>query len=308
MDLTKPVIGIIAVFVCVLLTATIVVPVIGTYTDEKAVYKNVGMPYAYAEAEEDETHTLTLSSEGLTVDGVELDLSRLPSGFREYTLVYGENSFIRINIPNQNLRVCTSTFTQYTYDGGEVITMELTGSVMTISTTGTAASSTLSDVLYYISSDGEYTLTDNPHVNSTDVMVGGGSTNFPASTWSLPSPVNIYVIWSGTIDNIEGSILIIDNGYTNASIESIVVNSTEESAGGLYDVESVVLTFNITKNDTVYTVSSTYTYFIVPMVVEYDNVNQLDNSTYTALLMIIPVMMFIVCAIVAIRLISGRSD
>lgn len=304
MDLSKSVVVIIAVFVGILITATILVPVVSNYTDESKTVINSGIPY---EAVDDNTHTLTFNAGVITVDGVVIDTTLAPAGVTNYTVVYAERGFIRYDTTNVmyscNAPEGSSAIIAQFNCTVNTVTVEITGDTAVISSSDESVTPrTIDDVLYFISSKGDYVLATSPYVLSDTQMIAGGITVITTPVFS-----NIYLVWSGTVEDVEALVLASGANFTSVSVVDTAVN-TSSIATNLLKVSSVVITVSGTANGSVEEVDLTYTYFLAPKTITYDNPDYLEDGTYSALLMVIPVLLFVACALIAIRGISGRSD
>lgn len=290
MDLSKSILAIIAVFVGVLVTATILVPVVGGFTDDEVTIENTGARYSLYEL--GDTHTITFTADSMITDGVAQPLPDT-SDYGSATVVYGTGIFRYHSDGNIRFWGVLS--------GGDInrslglavnvtITIDETGTARAINSDSSVVPREFSGTLMYANPSGDYALSKTPYVVDDSPIYGCGNTVISDVTYTLS--------WAGSVeDGITVSWVYPPEQETG----EIVVN-TSEVRSNLLKIDSIVIPIEGTDGE------ATYTYFFAPYEVSYDNPNKLDNSTYTALLLVLPVLMFIVCALVAVRAISGRAD
>lgn len=306
MDLKNMAGVIVGVIVAVLLTSTILISYIGTATSETATYTNEGMPFAAVDEGE---HTIILTADSIEVDGEAIDMGLFPGDFSTYTIVYSEGgAFIRLDIVNDTLRWCSTTLKNYPCNNGETVTISINGSTATIASSDTTlTSSTISNVLYYISTKGDYVLALNPYIKADSVVIGAGSTNF-GTAQGVPSSMFIYVAWGGAIDNLEGNVINFGTIGSGATYSSVVVDgfdvNTTAVKTNLLRIDSVDIDFIATSSSVDYPIAAIYTYFLAPREVVYDNPIYVgsDNS---ALLSVIPILV-LAGVVVAVAAVIGR--
>lgn len=306
MELNKTIIGIVGLFVTLLVTFAVCAPIIDAYTVETYEQKNVGMPYAEAGGD----HVIVVTADGITFDGDAVDMSLFPGNFDTYTIVYGEESFIRWGVANVVIVSDSDGLHQFPISTN-TITVTISENTAVITTTASATTYSIDDVIYYLSpSVGDYVLSLNPYVNDESVVYAAGDTVYPKA--DRPASVRIWNIWTA----LNGDVTVMSCGTNTSGFTATVANTTvdfENMRSNLYRYNSVVFDYTATyTNDedvsTDYSLTATYTYFLAPAVVEYDNPEYLDNSIYVSLLIIIPLLLAIVCVMMAVRMISGRVD
>lgn len=277
----------VALTVGIILVGSLVVPTITAFTDETRTYTNEGMPFA--EVDED-THTILVTSSGISVDGESLDLSLLPGSFTSYTLVYGENSLIRYTTNDVYIQatVMGQIPVRFNYTEGDV-TISITGAAVTVTTTADSTTVSLSDAKYYISTSGDYVMSLNPCVTAESEIIGAGYTSF-----STPNTM-IATAWSGTIENISATVLRTTNG--DAVVSDTTVN-TSAVDGDLVHIDSVLIDYVVTYQGTDYECTSTYTYFLAPASVTYDNPDYLGAGPAAILgaVIVVTLVSFVVIA------------
>lgn len=280
---------ILALVVGVIMVGSLVAPTITALTDETRTYTNEGMPFAEVDGD---THTIVVTSSGISVDGESLDLSLLPGSFTSYTLVYGENSMIRYTTNDVYIQatVMGQNPVRFNYTEGDV-TISVTGAAVTVTTTADSTTASLSDAEYYISTSGDYVMSLNPCVTAESEIIGAGYTSF-----STPNTM-VAAAWSGTIENISATVLRATNG--NAVVSDTTVN-TSAVDGDLVRIDSVLIDYVVTYQNVDYECTSTYTYFLAPASVTYDNPDYIGSGA-AGLLVAVIVMTLIALVLVAVR-------
>lgn len=257
----------------VIMVGALVAPIVASYGYETSTYYNEGMPYAEVD---DETHVITVTSDAIKVDNAEIDTDLFPSGFTAYTIVYGEETFIRLSTYDVTIRGADSgNIWTMSYADGETITISILGSVATVTSSDTDVTSrSISDALYYVSTSGDYVLSLNPVVLSDSQIYGAGQTHWTASDEGYPANLDIYTAWRGTIEAITGDLIYVTASYSDTSITGFEINTTEEN-NGLYTIDSILVNYSVTytETSTEYEPVSTYTYFLAPAELVYDNPN-----------------------------------
>lgn len=269
----------------VLVFAALLLPVVTDATSETAIYTNNGTPY---KAFDDSAHTITVD----TTDGIKIttdgELCANPdlSLYGSATLVYGERDIIRI-LSNGTLQIYGivggSTYGQYTISaGGEISTIELyadgTGKATGTNTYTFGAGAT---ILAFISADptSEYRLSLNPVVKEDSEIIGGGYTTI--------SGFNYAVAFYGDIDN-----LTINNLWPSGNTFEVATVNTTALNPDLDKIDSIV--FNV-YHDNVLKGQATYTYFLAPASMEYDNPAYV-GATMADMLGILPIV--VICVLI----------
>lgn len=294
----------VGIIVAVIVASVVLIPIVNGMTEPTKTYYNGGMPYASPDTED---HTILVTDDSITVDGDPVDTSLFPGNFANYTLVFSESGeFVRLDYSANEIRVVLSAVlpTQYPLNSDETVTIAISGSTATISSSDTTKpTKTISDVLYYISTEGDYVLALNPHVSDESVLYGAGQTNFNVTQGTVASYTFTYAAWSGTLDDLSGTVIYVSTisgaeiTYTtaNSSISSVVATTTQADGSDLLRVDSVAVNYALVGSDSeTYTPTATYTYFLAPAEVVYDNPNYVGGMTAT-ILAVIPI--FIILAI-----------
>lgn len=292
---------VLALAVGVLLVGTLVVPTVSSLTSEQLTYTNEGMPYAAVDEDE---HILVFSPDGITVDGESIDVSLFPGEFTEYTVVYAEAAFIRLIPGSSTIQVRSTTSPNFSFSEATV-TITITGSTAVLTTTASSSSPTITNVTHYLSSEGDFVLALNPVVLSDSAIVGAGQTGFNATTYELPATLTVRTVWDGTIEGISASVFsfVPTDTYSSLEVSNVSVNTTD-LGNGLYRIDSVLIYYTVTDTDSVeYDVNSTYTYFLAPYQMQYDNPNYVGDGL-VPLVSAIVLMTLVVLVVVAARAVT----
>ena len=298
----------ISTVVAVLLVATLALPFIADVTESESTIKNTGMPYAAA----GEDHVIIVTSDGVTFDGDVVDTSLFPAGFTSFTLVYGEESLVRWGIGSNVLTASDADGVTNFNIGTATITITITGSTVTVTTSASATTFTASDVIFYMSpKGGDYVLAVNPYVNDESVVYAAGDTFF-AGTSGRPGTLRVWIVWQATLDDVTVNAY----GYNGAAYTGIqapeVTADVENINTNLYRYNSVVFDFTVSATvdgvPTDFLVSSTYTYFLAPAVVTYDNPSYVGDSTLESLIGIIPILLFVGIVLGVIAIFARRAE
>lgn len=273
---------IITLAVGIILAGSLLAPLLDDYSTATYTYTNQGMPFA---AVDEDTHTITVDADGnITSDGVTLDLSMFPGTYKQYTIVYSDTAFVRYDINTVQVQTRYSGSAGVAYNFSDGVTITISGTSATIKNDRTSSSTTITDVTYYIASEGDYVLALNPYVTTDSVMYGAGQTYFGTSQ-GIPAATNIYVTWKGTLDDIDSTILYWSAGSTYpTNVPDGYTLDVSETYPGLFKVNAINIKYAITStSDHTYSLQSKYTYFLAPKEIVYDNVNYI-GSQYVGLL------------------------
>ena len=298
---TKLIPIVLTLVVGIILAGSVLVPVLNDYGDKEKTLTNLGMPFAKTD---DANHTITVDSDGITVDGIDIDLSLFPGNFPNYSIVYSEHGFIRWDKTNvmysANKEEGSSAVIAQFDCATNTVTIAINGTDATISSSdATVVTRQISDVICYIAPEGDYRLSLNPYVTEDSELIAGGITVFTNPL------VNCYIVWNGTIEEITAQILAVGGGYT-ATLGDVAVNTTAIHTD-LSKIDSVTLDVTLSKDSTDSNVVASYTYFVVPATIEYTNPNYVGDTNST-LLATIPIMVIIALLMVAVGVVARRND
>lgn len=204
-----------------------------------------------------------------------------------------------VNIPSTSLAVGEDSIIRL-YETGDVRLITADGSVsigqavgentvtftVTGDTLGYGDAQTQGNILAYIASDGEYVMTLKPKVKEdSNIIIGGYASALPTSG---SSTVNVGYCANGTIGEFtEANITTVLNpvstdGATYTST-AVTVNTSEYNEYGVLQVDSIL--FNGTWSDSE-TSTATYSYFLAPAVIGYENPDYVEGPAGTILGMI----------------------
>lgn len=297
---------VITLTVGIILAGSLLMPVINDNTDTTKTYTNLGMPYA--EAVSGETHTITVTSSEITSDGETIDQTLFPGEFGHYTLVYGSDGFVRFDV-NTNVKVINiSGRYNLSLANDATITVSISGTGATISTTASESTYSLTDVEYFISTTGPMVLAVNPVVLNDSDIIGEGETEFSTSI-GIPDPLDVALYWEGTTEGITGTVIQYANGdnWNKPTIKESVINTTEQ-AGGCLKIDSVVITYSATNRDnSEYNPASTYTYFLAPKEITYNNPNYIGDGN-AAIMEAIPYLIIAALVVMAAGALYLKRD
>lgn len=307
MEMKKLIGLIVTCFIGIILIGSLLSPTIDAYGDKNFTIENTGMPYAAA----GEDHVIVVTSDGVTFDGDAVDISLFPAGFTSFTLVYGEESLVRWGAGSNVLTASDADGVTNFNIGTATITITITGSTVTVTTTASATTFTASDVIFYMSpKGGDYVLAVNPYVNDESVVYAAGDTFF-AGTSGRPGTLRVWVVWQATLDDVTVNAYGFNgSAYTGIQAPEVTAN-VENINSNLYRYNSVVFDYTVTATvddvPTDFLVSSTYTYFLAPATVAYDNPTYLGDE-YAGILAALIVIALAAMLILVVRFITAGRD
>lgn len=290
--------GIVSLTVVVICVAVIMMPVLGEYTTATKTYVNEGTYFSLADADDAETHTIVISSDDLpavTVDG-----TSVTSEFEDYTVVFGKHSILRLIATTGRLTlggtVGEGTSGQWAVlragEATDDATIALTGTTLTVTVGETVT--TIEDNWAYMDPEGDYSYCTTPCVLADSPIYGGGVTYTPFSSATV-------ICFTGTSEELTS--YGVYRGSPAVTLDSYTVN-TSEVDGDLMRIDSIV--FNCTQSETSKT--ATYTYFLAPKEITYDDPDYLGSGN-SALILAIPVIVIASLVVAAVgTFITGRRD
>ena len=296
---------IITLVVGVIMTGALLAPVTNDYSEATKTIENVGMPYTEAGGD----HTIIVDVDGITFDGETVDMSKFPGNFQTYTLVYGEKSFVRWGATNVLTVSDSDVLRTFNVSSGNTVTITLSGTTVTVTTSASTQSFTANDVLYHISpSGGDYVLSLNPYVSEGDTVYAAGDTYFTTGGSVRPAPIRLWIVWTGEGDNIT----ISANGFSGSGYDAVSVAdpivTLNNPTSNLYQYESIVFDWTATATvegeSTEYPLTSTYSYFLAPAEVTYDNPNYVAGGA--GLISVIPIIVIVAILMVAVGAVAYR--
>lgn len=286
----------ITLVVGIILAGSLLMPVLNAYDEPTRTYINEGVPYALIDSEDTTEHIIIIKADGVTCDGETIDASAYLTG--DYTLVFGEHSIIRYSPGNgrvvfggSNGPDTSSIFTDLrTANSEETLTVTIVGDELT--TLNGETTRTVTDNWAYISStEGAYRYCVNPCVTATDRVIGGGVTYSPFSSATV-------ICFDGTIEEITAKIA---RANPAATLDEVRV-STSPVSGNLVKIDAIY--FDCTQSDTNKT--ATYTYFLAPEKITYNNPDYLGAGN-SALLGAIPILIIIGLVMLGVGAIAVRN-
>ena len=289
----------ITLFVGIILAGAVLVPVLNDTTGATKTYINEGTYYALADPDDDTSYVITVKSVD-DVAVIDLDGEAITSTITGgYTVVFGQHSIIRYFPENGRVilggTVGAGTSSQFTdlrsADSSETLTLTITGD--TLVTVNGETTKTISDNWAFINPAGDYSYCYNPCVTASDRIIGGGVTYSPFSSATV-------ICFDGTIEGIDAGVY---RSSPTVTLNDTVIN-TSNVATNLFRIDSIV--FNCTQSDADKT--ATYTYFLAPKEVVYDNPNYVGSAS-AAILGAIPILVIVSLILAAVGVIYvNRND
>lgn len=278
----------------VIMIGTLLAPVVSSMTPETLVYHNEG---SYFAAPDGENHTIVFSENYATVDGVQVEY---PVGFgtgnnRNATVIIGENWMFRLD--SNMLRLVIAGPNDSFVNMGAVtsdITVTISGDTLTY--TYNNVDTTLTDLKYYLASDGDMVLCYNPYITEDSLIVGGIRNNNNAAT------ADFFEIVTGTV--ADGFTSTVCRAYIFTASPTTGSATTTETAVTDSITTNLLQLTKITQNVTFWndaTAEITLTYVLAPAEVVYDNPNYV-NSAVSAILPVITII-----TIISLVAITARS-
>lgn len=275
-DMIKLTVGVV---VGVLMLSAILVPLIHTSTDTTKTYVNEGTYYSLADADDTDTHTIVISTDNLPA--VSVDGTLVTAQFDEYTLVFGQHSILRFTATTGRLilggSLSEGTSLQWATlraaNSEDDATIVLTGTTMTVTVGETVT--TIEDNWAYIDPAGDFSYCISPCVLADSPIYGGGATYTPFTSVTV-------ICFTGTSEGLTN--YGVYRSSPTVTIDDVVIN-TSEVDGDLIKIDSIV--FNCTQSETSKT--ATYTYFLAPKEITYDNPDYVGSDIAT-IMSVIPML------------------
>ena len=217
--------------------------------------------------------------------------------YASVSLVMGTDSIVRL-YANGDVKLISSDSTTVlgTVSSGSDVTFSISDDTLDYGT------GTKSDMLAYVSSEGEMVYAHNPIVTGDSrVIIGGVTENLETTTGT----VTIGYCVDSTYDSItDATVNVLDpvstSGGTYTSTE-ITVNDTEIDSG-VYRVDSILFTSEWSDSESV----ATYTYFLAPAEVVTETQSG-DIGALGTIISVIPIIMIVGMMMFAIGLWKYRT-
>lgn len=301
MDLSKITTGIIIVVVSVILAGVLVIPVIQDVTASEDTFTNEGA-FNYGIFTPDDEYTLNYSSDGkITVNDVDVPSFNTD---RAYSVIASENFTARYGVTGGNYYMQCIGVDQNNAvfaDGGVSATVTISGGKLSVSWTSSTDVTTTKTVVF--SEMYAIVPTEDQAVmkySTEEVYIKGDSQIYATGITTVVTWRNI-IHFEGTY---EDGITISSPDLTGATFDNVVWNV--EPVNGYIDLYRLTsIEFDITYEDT--TVHATYSYFGVPSEITAERSNHM-NSSQAVIMGVVSVLVLVSIVMVAVRMISGRSD
>lgn len=275
--------GVLATVIMVVIACAVLVPVTNSASAEYLTYMNEGTPYM---APDGETHTIEVGTESSTTVIVDGEICALPTYTDTVSIVYSDVGFIRLTKSDNHLSVTVK-------NNNSVLNVNAPATITIADTTASVSTATLEQIRAFIAPEGEYVLTNTPHVTPTTEIIGGGNT-YKVQPGGTGNATNFWGTFTGTVeDNLTMVQAAVIPSSVSVEISNPATVDMEQISGNLYKINS--LTWGAVST---YTDSSThafdivYTYYLVPTIVSYENPNYTGGSN-AALIGIIPLLVFV---------------
>lgn len=287
----------IALTIGVILTGSLLMPVIDEYGDETHTYTNEGISFALMD---DNEHTMKITNNGgvpeYVVDGV--DTTAPTYAFNnQSTVIYGEDGLLRVWKVGDTtrIRIQAADGIGVNLNSGDSATFTFDNNTVSNGT----STATIKPVAY-LSNDSEYVQMVNPTVTNDSVIYLAGLTELIHSDVAQFIAIAGY----GTIDNLTINVIsaVVGTGVTVTGTDYEVV--TTDLGNGLKRIDDIAITFTMS-DDTTHV--GHYTYFIAPKEVSYDNPNYIGESS--SLVKVIPIIVIVSILMIAVgAVVIRRAD
>lgn len=306
--------SIITILVAVIMTATLLVPILSEEASSEKTFTNDGY-FRMAHYGTDTDVTIAWSAENpktMIVNDVAVPINYNVEG-GQVTIVADTNFIVRLNASNTMSYIAQTGGTHtaiesatYVFSGGSAsITNTSDGTPTTYTTTY--------EDIYVPSLNGEFVMKEfdkTAYVNEDSEIFAFGLTRIKNSTGTIASPGAGFEFSGSIADGIEGRIW---RGSDNVTVANEQINYTAVDAYvDLYKFDSITATatYHETIDDEPVDTDTqvTYNYLLVPYQVTSEKTQHLSDSV-NSLIMIIPVLVICAILIVAVRMIylNGRD-
>lgn len=280
-------------FDATLYNVMLVIPTVYTYADGDKLY--VGSSADIFSGIEMTAYAHTYSDDPDVITGN-------PVATASASVVYGDGAIVRL-YSTGDVRLITSSTTvnlgQVSADNS--VTLKITNGTLSYNdASGTAG--TVNGILAYLSSTGEMALRASPYVTEDSTVIIGGITHNLVSTDG--DIVTIGYTATGKIGELSSATVLFPTSKDGNKVSSTAVDvNLSTQISDLKRVESVL--FDTTWSDGGQT-TATYTYFLAPAEVEYDNPSYVEHGA--ALIGACIVMVIIAILMLAVRAAVHRDD
>lgn len=325
MDLAKITTGVILVTIAVILAGVLVIPVVQDVTATDKTFTNEGY-YSMDLIDESTSRVIEWDKStpnSITIDGALFDMSWADAN-KSYTLIGSGEVIIRYvrganNTAGLQMFSMTAGATYLSFhsgssaETGSKATITLNAGSITFVTNGSSPlNKTISNIgtdAYVInpSDTGAYSLVMKK-ANVPAYLKGDSVIRFiGVSGASGPSGIALYGI--GTIDDgMDLTTVYSSATVTDVSYSDPIPTDTEMSDFiGLYSLDKYEFTINYTDNGTPKTYDATYSYFIIPAEITAEYAHHMD-ATQILIIGLVPLLILVSVVMVAVRMISGRTD
>ena len=305
------IIGVVGLTVCVIVAATVLMPILSDATKTTDTYTNEGY-FRASQYDTTTNHTLTWSYESpnvVVVDGADVTLDyHVKNG--GVTVVADTNWIVRMftdsngDVANLALLLSSGGTTLATVANSDTVSMSFESGTMSCTFGATSKTAPYTD-LYLPSTNGAFIMKNadiDAYINSDSTVVAYGLSRVKTHSGSpSPSPgVGIYL--SGSID--DGITGIVWRGDSVCSLSDEEINATSINDHiDLYKLSSLTATasFEETIDEVDYVTDSTvtYNYLLVPYQVTAERSVHFDSGT-NAIINAIPIIIIVAMITMAV--------
>lgn len=282
---------IIAIAVTIIIISTVALPVINDMTDdEKVTFKNDS--YYYADLVKDtNTHTITLASGVWTIDGVVLESKGI-----DFPALVTDKGVIASGGTVANIMLAGNT---WAYTSVSALTATVDPSTKTVSITDVTAGTTVDDFDFTYS--------------NVCFLAGNSGQYASVATTALPQEVYVSglddVLVLGCSSSNDWALRFGDTSYSYKGETSIEIHADLTAVSGYDDVYTFSLTNNVSTSDA-YLVLDGDTNLRANFVFVPATVTAIveNDSQYTNLISVIPILLILVPLMMAVRMIALRRN
>lgn len=306
--------GVLTITVALIVTASVLVPVLNSATETSGTFTNDGFIRMTQITDESEDVTITWDPAEPFVFVINGEDYNMPTnittgnlGVFPYTIFSSDGWGMRYTYSNNRVDLNlygtsdNSLLWYATSDEVTVVSITFISGTASFTKGSTVATQSYTDA-FIISNDGEYTLkktSDSSYILGDSQIYSTGRT---VATFG-ETVLNVNVHLEGSIDDGVNVSVIAPAGYTASDI--VVTSAAVTGYNDLYAFDKV--TFTITEDATQETVSATYGQVIVPYQVTAE-LSQHLNSAEIGLINVLPVLVIVSIVLMAVGMAAFRRD
>ena len=304
------IIGVVGLTVCVIVAATVLMPILSDATKTTDTYTNEGY-YKMSHFDNTTDHSFSWTYESpnvVTVDNQEVVISGILN--KDVTIIADTNWLVRLstdasgNVLRLSLVLSSGGTTTASVSDSHTISMTLESGAMSTTFAGTNKTASYDDV-WIISNDGDMIMKKadvDSYLNGDSQVVGYGLTRIRNNAGGLTGSPGVGMMFIGSYDDgITGTVW---RGGDNVSLSDETMNTVVDSSHiDLYKFSSITATATLTEtvdDETVTTDTAvTYNYVIVPYEVTAERSIHFDTGT-NAIINAIPIIIIVAMITMAV--------